>query len=48
MAQRLKTDWILFSTVVLMVLFGALMVYSASWWWRTSAWAPATTSRSGS
>jgi cell division protein FtsW len=30
MAQRLKTDKILFITVVLMVLFGALMVYSAS------------------
>ncbi len=30
MAQRLKTDWILFTTVVLMVLFGALMIYSAS------------------
>src|ERR1017187_3112337 len=30
MAQRLKTDWNLFSTVVLMVLFGALMIYSAS------------------
>ncbi len=30
MAQKLKTDWILFSTVVLMVLFGALMIYSAS------------------
>src|SRR6266478_4493183 len=30
MAQRLKTDWILFSTVILMVLFGALMIYSAS------------------
>src|SRR5580693_9802006 len=30
MAQRLKTDWILFGTVVLMVLFGALMIYSAS------------------
>lgn len=30
MAQRLKTDWILFTTVVLMTLFGALMVYSAS------------------
>ena len=30
MAQRLKTDRILFMTVVLMVLFGALMVYSAS------------------
>ena len=30
MAQRLRTDWILFGTVVLMVLFGALMIYSAS------------------
>lgn len=30
MAQRLKTDRILFLTVVLMVLFGSLMVYSAS------------------
>jgi cell division protein FtsW len=30
MAQRLKTDWILFTTVVLMVLFGAIMIYSAS------------------
>ena len=30
MAQRLKTDRILFITVVLMVLVGALMVYSAS------------------
>lgn len=30
MAQRLKTDWVLFGTVVLMVLFGALMIYSAS------------------
>ncbi len=30
MAQKLKTDWILFSTIVLMVLFGALMIYSAS------------------
>src|ERR1035441_1654505 len=30
MAQRLKTDWILFSTVVMMVLFGSLMIYSAS------------------
>ncbi|HTA43669.1 MAG TPA: putative peptidoglycan glycosyltransferase FtsW [Bryobacteraceae bacterium] len=30
MAQKLRTDWILFSTVVLMVLFGALMIYSAS------------------
>ncbi len=30
MAQRLKTDWILFSAIILMVLFGAVMVYSAS------------------
>src|SRR5580658_10008983 len=30
MAQRLKTDRILFITVVLTVLFGSLMVYSAS------------------
>jgi cell division protein FtsW len=30
MAQRLKTDWILFGAVILMVLFGAVMVYSAS------------------
>src|ERR1700739_2367879 len=30
MAQKLKTDWILFTTVVLMVLFGSVMVYSAS------------------
>jgi cell division protein FtsW len=30
MALKLKTDWILFSTVVLMVFFGAVMVYSAS------------------
>src|SRR5579871_528878 len=30
MAQKLRTDWILFSTVVLMVLFGAIMIYSAS------------------
>jgi cell division protein FtsW len=30
MAQRLKTDWILFFTVVLMVLFGSVMIYSAS------------------
>src|SRR5665213_1462333 len=30
MAQRLKTDWVLFLTVVLMVLFGAVMIYSAS------------------
>ena len=30
MAQRLKTDWILFSAVVGMTSFGLLMVYSAS------------------
>lgn len=30
MAQKLKTDWILFTTVMLMVLFGSVMVYSAS------------------
>ena len=30
MAQRLKTDWILFATVLAMVSFGLLMVYSAS------------------
>lgn len=30
MAQTLKTDWILFTTVMLLVLFGAVMVYSAS------------------
>jgi cell division protein FtsW len=30
MAQRLKTDWILFSAIILMVLFGAVMIYSAS------------------
>ena len=30
MAQRLKTDRILFITVIFMVLFGSLMVYSAS------------------
>jgi cell division protein FtsW len=30
MARTLKTDWILFTTVILMVLFGAVMVYSAS------------------
>jgi len=30
MAQRLKTDWILFMTVVAMVSFGVVMVYSAS------------------
>lgn len=30
MAQRLKTDWILFFTVVAMVCFGLVMVYSAS------------------
>ena len=30
MAQRLKTDWILFVTVLAMVSFGLLFVYSAS------------------
>src|SRR5215471_18392465 len=30
MAQRLKTDWILFATVLLMVSFGILILYSAS------------------
>lgn len=30
MAQRLKTDWILFLTVIAMVCFGLVMVYSAS------------------
>src|SRR5947199_7748320 len=30
MAQTLKTDRVLFTTVVLMVLFGSVMVYSAS------------------
>lgn len=30
MAQRLKSDWLLFGTVVAMVGFGLVMVYSAS------------------
>ncbi|MBV9759694.1 MAG: FtsW/RodA/SpoVE family cell cycle protein [Acidobacteriaceae bacterium] len=30
MAQRLKTDWILFLTVLTLVLFGLVMVYSSS------------------
>jgi len=30
MAQRLKTDWILFTTVLAMVFFGIVMLYSAS------------------
>jgi cell division protein FtsW len=30
MAQRLKTDWVLFTTVILMVIFGSVMIYSAS------------------
>jgi cell division protein FtsW len=30
MAQRLKTDWLLFLTVLAMVCFGLIMVYSAS------------------
>jgi cell division protein FtsW len=30
MALRLKTDWLLFTTIVVMVFFGSVMVYSAS------------------
>jgi cell division protein FtsW len=30
MAQRLKTDWILFATVLVMLSFGVLILYSAS------------------
>ena len=30
MAQKLKTDWVLFSTIVVMVFFGVVMLYSAS------------------
>src|SRR5690242_8104514 len=30
MAQRLKTDWTLFATVLVMVSFGVLILYSAS------------------
>ncbi len=30
MAQRVKTDWLLFNTILLMVCFGLVMVYSAS------------------
>ncbi len=30
MAQRLKTDWYLFFTIVIMVFFGAVMIFSAS------------------
>ncbi len=30
MAQRLKTDWILFTTVLAMMSFGVLILYSAS------------------
>ena len=30
MAQRLKTDWILFVTVLVLMSFGALIIYSAS------------------
>ena len=30
MAQRLKTDWVLFMTIVAMVGFGLVMIYSAS------------------
>jgi cell division protein FtsW len=30
MAQRMKSDWLLFGTVVAMVGFGLVMIYSAS------------------
>ncbi|HET8546475.1 MAG TPA: FtsW/RodA/SpoVE family cell cycle protein, partial [Bryobacteraceae bacterium] len=30
MAQRVRTDWILFFTIVSLVCFGLVMVYSAS------------------
>ena len=30
MAQRLRTDWMLFGTIVAMVCFGLVMIYSAS------------------
>jgi cell division protein FtsW len=30
MAQKLKTDWVLFITIVVMVFFGVVMLYSAS------------------
>ena len=30
MAQRVKTDWVLFGTILGMVCFGLVMVYSAS------------------
>ncbi len=30
MALRLKTDWILFTTIICIVFFGAVMIYSAS------------------
>lgn len=30
MAQRLRTDWVLFGTIVVMVCFGLVMIYSAS------------------
>ena len=30
MSQRLKTDWILFFTVLAMVSFGMVMIYSSS------------------
>src|SRR5271165_2932245 len=30
MAQRARTDWTLFGTIVLMVCFGLVMVYSSS------------------
>ena len=30
MAQRMKSDWLLFGTIVAMVGFGLVMIYSAS------------------
>jgi cell division protein FtsW len=30
MAQKLKTDWVLFFTIIVMVFFGTVMLYSAS------------------
>ena len=30
MAQRIRTDWVLFFTIVAMVSFGLVVVYSAS------------------
>ena len=47
MAQRLKTDRILLITVIFMVLFGSLMVYSASSVVAESRWGRVITLRSG-